>query len=150
MCENTTKQAGGRIPNPQRFQILFFFSLFLGFFFLIAKEIHAYYWKVKSKHSINNHHNNSVHPEITTVPSIFLSFISVSHLSFVSWYWAHLQVAGNPALSDPRLVSCLLSPSPSEGKIQVLWALQFTGFCRPSLKQGNTRFRYKSEYVEWD
>ena len=142
-CENTTKWAGGRSPTPRDSKSFFFFSLFLGFLFLITNEVCTYYWKAKSKHSVNSHCNNSVRPATTTAPSVLLPFVSVSYLSFVSCNWAQLQRARNPALPDPRLIFCLPSPRLSgRREYPGFVGPPVTGLWRPSVKQQSIKFRY--------
>ena len=166
-------EQGGRSPAPKDSKSFFFFSLFLEFLFLffsfffffificsefchtlkwkglgeflflITNEVHTYCWKAKSKHSVNSHRNNSVHPATTTAPSVLLPFISVSYLSFVSWNWAQLQRARNPALPDPRLIFRLPSPRLSGRREHPGFVgPPVTGLWRPSVKQQDTKFRY--------
>ena len=118
--ENTTYQArgvwgGGNLPL-QLFQILFFFSVFLKFFFLTTKEMYAYCRKVKSKHSINN-------PMIILPAQRWFPAFPPPHLCISSPCQSGLRSTANSRVQPYQPPA-----HQEEEKIQVAWNFQSAGF----------------------
>ena len=142
-CENPTKWAVGRAPAPKDSKSFFFFSLFLGFLFMITNEVHAYYWKAKSKHGVNSHRNNSVHPATTTAPSVLLPLSLCLIFPLSVGIELNCKEPGiQPYQTQGSSFTFLHPDYQEEGSHPGFVGPPVTGLWRPSVKQHNIKFRY--------